>query len=100
MIKLAKQSPYRAWMHGCIVYRGGRVVGQATNTFGMHAEVRALKRVKYKHNLTVLSVRVGKDGKLRMAKPCPECWQYLVDNGVRTILYSVDSGEIIRERVS
>ena len=99
MLRLASRSPYRAWPHAAVVFRGGSVVGLATNTRHIHAEVRALNRVKVKKNLTLLSVRVGADGRLKLARPCPECWRYLARHGVKTVLYSTSSGDIEREAV-
>lgn len=99
MIRLALQSPSKHWKHCAIIFRGGCVVGYANNTYEEHAEVRALKRVKYKHNLTVLSIRVNREGELKNAKPCMDCHKHLVDNGVKTVLYSTDEGTIERERI-
>lgn len=96
-IRLAKSSPYRQWQHAAIVYRGSTVVGMASNTRNLHAEVRALNKVKNKKNLTVLSVRVNRLGQLRMAKPCEDCRRFLLQHGVKTVLYSTDDGRIIRE---
>lgn len=99
MIKFALTSPSKHWKHFCIIFRGGCVIGQASNTYEMHAEIRALKRVKYHHNLTVLSVRVNRDGELKNAKPCEDCMKVLLSSGVKTILFSNDEGQIERLRV-
>ncbi len=99
MIRLALQSPSKHWKHCAIVFRGGCVVGFANNTYEEHAEIRALRRVKYMHNLTILSVRVNREGELKNAKPCEDCMRALKERGVRTILYSNDNGEIKRERI-
>lgn len=99
MIKLAQKSPYRNWRHAAIVFRGGAVVSMATNTHNLHAEIRALNKVKYKHNLSLLSIRVNKNGELRLAYPCTNCMSYLQEHNVQILLYSTENGEIKRERV-
>lgn len=97
MIRLAQSSPYKNWMHGCFVFRGGSVVAAESNTKNQHAECRAINKVKNKKNLTVLSIRVNNDGQLRMARPCDECRRFLLHHGVKSVLYSTDDGRIIKD---
>ena len=99
MIRLAKKSPYTNWKHGAIVFKGGCVVGMATNDRRTHAEVRALSQTKYPKNTTVLSVRVNKSGDLCNALPCLNCWNFMKKEGVKTVFYSTDAGSIERIRI-
>lgn len=99
LIRLAKKSPYKNWQHAAIVFRGGAVVGFATNTKNLHAEVRAINKVVNKTNLTLVSVRVNKEGQLRLAYPCYECLQYMEQHGVRQFWYTTESGSLERNSI-
>jgi len=100
VVRAAKKSNHHSHKHACIVFRGGSVVSVATNDERRHAEVRALTKMKDCKNVTVLSVRVGKGGDLRNARPCRACMGFLRNLGVRNVLYSSQDGSIIREGVS
>jgi len=99
--RLAAQSPQH-FKHAAIVFRGGAIIAEAHNDGKHHAEVRALQHARiwtHARGLTVLSVRVTKRGLLRNARPCENCLRYMHDNGVATVLYSTDEGEIKRLRL-
>lgn len=97
--KLAAKSNHPKYKHAAIVFHNGDMVGWANNLGNHHAEVRALTIAKmygYKKNLTILSVRIGKEGTLRLAKPCYKCYLYCKQHGVTTILYSTDKQNIVK----
>jgi len=63
----------------------------------IHAEVAAILRAKqplYRFNLLV--VRVNRFGELRLAKPCDYCMAYLNYVGIKTIIYSTNTGKLER----
>lgn len=100
MLKLAmaltKKSKHRWAFHGVIVIKGGAIIAKGSNHDEIHAEVNALNKLwpsKRKHT-TVWSIRITPGGKLRSAKPCEECEDYLRDNKVKTVYYSDVDGEI------
>ena len=53
----------------------------------LHAEIQALLRARTKvHKISV--VRINKQGKYRMAKPCPICEEAIRVSGVKIVEYS------------
>ena len=79
-----------------MIFRGSAVVSVENNDGAMHAEVRALNKTAVKKNLTLLSIRVGKSGELRNARPCEQCWKYIMMHDVRMVLFSNEEGRIER----
>lgn len=63
-----------------------------------HAEAGAiLKAMRINKNLSDLSllvVRIRKDGRLTMAKPCSECRRYMIKAGITSFYFSDWKGEI------
>ena len=97
--KLAANSTHPKYKHAALVFHNGILVGWSNNVGKHHAEVRAITVAKmygYKSNLTLLSLRLGKEGTLRLAKPCNSCYLYCKKHGVTTILYSTDKQNIVK----
>jgi hypothetical protein len=73
----------------------------ATNE-SRHAEVAALSKIHdpiKRIGVTVLSVRVRKDGTLAMGKPCDACMAFLRTFGVKQVCWSDSNGSITTERI-
>jgi len=67
----------------------------------IHAEVDAL--IRNHRNLSGASLfvcRVGKSGRLLMARPCAHCKAYLLHYGIKDIYYTDSNGEILYERLA
>lgn len=47
---------------------------------------------------TMLVIRIKKDGSLGMSKPCPGCQHLLKSLGIKSVMYSDESGEIVSLR--
>lgn len=71
----------------------------------IHAEMNAVNKLpkynkKLKKNLLLISLRYGKDGKMRNAKPCRECVKYVNKQvqirgyNLKTVIYSTNDGLI------
>lgn len=60
----------------------------------LHAEISAIiKALKVNSNPYKIEViRIGKDGRLRMAKPCLVCMEAIRDAGIKKIRYTTNSG--------
>lgn len=95
-IRLSEKARHKCHRHAALVYRGGNLVAQGVNHDEVHAEVQALKKLwpDHRRGTTVLSVRMTRGGKLGMAKPCPECEEYMREAGVKKVVYSDDNGQM------
>lgn len=86
--------------HAAFIFSGGALVAFSTNTPTRHAEVAALaKASNLGRRPVLLSIRVDRLGKLRIAKPCPSCMAVIEKSKVRTLMWSTDDGLIERMRV-
>lgn len=98
--ELCMKSRHRKWKHATIIFVDGVLVMHANNTQEEHAEVRALNAARmlgYKaYDMTLMSLRVTKAGKLAMAKPCRSCLKYMSMFRDIKIFYSNERG-IIRK---
>lgn len=99
--KIALRSDHKNFRHGAIVMKGGAIIALGHNKATEHAEVNALKKLhpNQRRGCKIVSIRVTKTGKLAMAKPCPECEQYLRDNGVKTVIWTDSNSAIHKERL-
>jgi deoxycytidylate deaminase len=68
----------------------------------LHAEIRALSKVKYLDidfsKSTLYVYREYANGNKAMARPCPACMKYIKELGVKHICYSTSDG-IAEERI-
>lgn len=85
--------------HGAVVVSGGRILAKACNSYhnGLHAEVRALRRVPHDAKDQVeelVVVRARKSQKFGLSKPCPACQKAIKEARVKVVYYSTD-GEVL-----
>jgi cytidine deaminase len=99
--KLFNKARHPAHRHAVIVYRGGNIVAMGANHDTTHAEVAALNTLwpSERRGTKVVSLRMRRDGKLGMAKPCAKCEDFMRENGVKTVVYSDANGEMVRMRL-
>lgn len=66
------------------------------NHDGLHAEVVALKKLWPDHRpgTVVWSIRVTPGGRLAMARPCRTCMKFLLESGVKSVVYSDTDGSL------
>lgn len=87
--------------HGAIIYRNGEIIGQGYNhittymchNFSCHAEVAAINSVKKKDKIklkesTLVVMRVGNDGNVKLSKPCEDCSTCIKKHGIKRVFYS------------
>ena len=55
----------------------------------LHAEIAALVKVKNGIPSKIVVVRVGNNGELRLAQPCPVCMLAIKEAGIESIEYTV-----------
>lgn len=101
LTKAARKSDHRAFQHVAIVQRGGAIVSIAHNYNWTHAEVRALAKLwpSKRVGTRIISLRITKGGKLAMAKPCKACMEYMLQAGVKSVVYSDSSGVLRKIRL-
>jgi deoxycytidylate deaminase len=106
MIELARRRvadfpKQRSYRHVAIVTRGGCVLSVGVNSGVHHAEMVALWELfpANRKGVTVMSLRIRKDGSLAMAKPCPACTRNMREYGVKKVVYSISDGTLVKERI-
>jgi pyrimidine deaminase RibD-like protein len=80
--------------HGCLVIKGGAIVGKACNNYfnGQHAECAALSK-QWKSEIrgaTLIVVRIRKDREYGLSKPCHTCEKFIKECGIRAVYYSTN----------
>lgn len=85
---------------GCVIVRGSRVLGIGWNAMktnpksphafkSVHAEFMAIKNSEEEiEGATAYVFRQHKSGTWAMAKPCESCWKYLIQSGIKKVVYS------------
>ena len=86
---------HKAHKHAVMVTRGGAIVSFGTNHDEVHAEVAALKQLwpSERRGTKIVSIRLRRSGTLGMAKPCPECQEFMRQNGVKSVMYTNRQGD-------
>jgi len=113
-IQFAGRSLHHRSKHAAIVFYNGEIIGIANNTKRYHAEERAyvqayinkkfipnlesISSYQFGRNLILISIAITKSGRLKLAKPCPECQKYLTARDIlnKNIYYSTNAQTIVR----
>ena len=82
-----------------VQYKHAQRAGNDKRQF-LHAEIAALVKIRSGLPETILVVRVGNDGSLKMARPCPVCMSALAEAQIRYMVYSKDDGTFGTELVA
>lgn len=100
-MKLCKKSTHKQHHHAAVAVVGGAIKAIGYNHGTTHAEVHALQKLwpSERKKVKLYSFRFSKSGKWAMAKPCSNCEQYLRDNGIKTVYYTDNDGEIVKMKV-
>ena len=54
-----------------------------------HAEMAALRRCGNPKGASLFVARIGRNGKVAMAKPCSRCRDSLIEAGIKKVFYTV-----------
>lgn len=66
----------------------------------LHAEIDALVTRRYGLiPYVIVVVRLTKNGKLTMARPCPICMRAIKEAGIEEIIYSDNNGKMVKEYI-
>jgi cytidine deaminase len=87
--------------HVAFVMRGSNMISIASNRDETHAEVAALNRLwpSERKGTKMYSLRMTRSGTWAMARPCPNCWRYMKESGVKTVHYTDESGRVQMEKL-
>jgi len=106
----SKKSDHHSHKLGCVIAKGKKVLGVGFNLLKthpksphnwkyVHAEFMAVVNAGYKVNgATAYIFRQQKNGIWAIAKPCESCWRFLIDCGVKEIVYSY-AGSFKKEKI-
>lgn len=93
-IKEAKKSDHDKYKHATLLFRGSTLVAAGYNQGKKHSEIMALNKVKHKGStvgLTLVNVRINKNGEIGLSKPCVNCQIALDKAGIGKKYWTVDS---------
>jgi tRNA(Arg) A34 adenosine deaminase TadA len=104
-IKAANKSSFKHRM-GAIILHKGKIISRGFNQgnkthpngpsdryYSLHAEIHAISLAKNKGD-TLIVVRVKKDGKLALSKPCSGCMEAIKAAGIKCIIYTDNKSDI------
>lgn len=114
MLRLAKrqatQSQFKRARVGAVICKGDRILSSGYNQIrytkylqrpfpeSVHAEqaaiVKLLKEQRF-HDLigaTLYVCRIGRDGAIRLARPCPACNAAIKAVGIKRVIYTINDG--------
>lgn len=95
---------------GAVAVRGGSLLAVGANkirnipsarvpraAWSTHAEASCLRQISDPRGVTLYIARVTKQGKTRLARPCPLCWNMIYNMGVTKIVYTTNEGVAIEK---
>jgi len=108
-IKAALQSPFRKYLHGSVVEKGGQIISSGyndrsisvlrtggtkiINPFSTHSECSAIQKAgKRARGATLFNIRIT-SGKIANSKPCKRCQLVIQAWGIKKVHYSIGPGE-------
>lgn len=102
---------YDKWRLGAVIVKGGNVVSKGHSRLlsdpsvcdfshfvvpprvSLHAEIDALRGVNNASGGVVYVARMGRNGKIAMARPCANCEGALVDARIKRVVYTIGPNE-------
>lgn len=98
---------YPKWRLGAAIVKGGSVLAKGISSLrnnpkfipdgencSEHAEIAALRKAKNSNirGATIYVARIGRDGDMKLAKPCDSCMDALSEAGIRKVVYTTAYG--------
>jgi cytidine deaminase len=73
-----------------------------SNGMTVHAEINLLSKIKCNKSISILVIRINKEGKLKESKPCYHCLKAMRNSGlnIKYVYYSTSNGNIVKETFS
>ena len=106
----SKKSDHHSHLLGCVIAKGNKILGIGHNMMkthpksphrfrSIHAEFLAVMNCgKDVIGATAYVYRQQKNGTPAISRPCKDCWQYLIDCGVKSVVYSCE-GTYVQEKM-
>jgi tRNA(Arg) A34 adenosine deaminase TadA len=103
----ASKSEHKHRVGAVVTDRGGRILGRGFNQIRghrwsdlyeypeqYHAETAALLNIRSSRRKphTIYIARINRGGLLRLAKPCPHCFQIINTQNIKKIVYTTEDG--------
>lgn len=90
LTKLASKSHHPRFYHSSIVVRGGAIISQGYNHDKIHSEIDALTNLwpNRRAGSTIINLRINRSGGFANSRPCRECYDFLIANGIKRIYYT------------
>lgn len=107
--KVATQSECENFRHAALLFRGKKVVSKGTNRLkthpkgsGYHKRIHAESAAIFSairqgidpSGYNILVVRINKENKLRLSKPCPDCQNLIKEHNIKKIFFSNEKGQV------
>lgn len=106
----SSKSDHHSHKIGCVIAKGNKVLGTGWNVLKTHP--KSPHQYKSIHAEFMASIAAGdaiegatayifrqqKDGTWANSKPCASCWKYLMELGIKEVVYSFE-GYFKQERV-
>lgn len=108
--RASANSDHRDHRIGCVIVRGNRILGIGYNLLkthpqsphkhkSTHAEFRAvLAADRHVEGATAYIFRQQKNGIPSISRPCKTCWEYLMRQGIKKVVYTFE-GSFKEERL-
>lgn len=100
--KASKRSDHRSHKIGCVIAKRNRIVGIGFNRMkthpksphshkNIHAEFMAVINAGFEvKGATAYVFRQQKNGTWAISRPCEYCWKFLLDHGIKEVVYSFE----------
>lgn len=101
--QVSKKSDHHSHKMGCVIVKGNKVLGTGFNAMkthpksphtykNIHAEFMATLNARPASidGATAYVFREQKNGTWAVAKPCKDCRKFLMDSGIRKVVYSFE----------
>jgi len=108
-VRVAEQNTlYPKWRLGSIIVKGNSVLASGQSRIltdpsqcdfsahsprpnvSLHAEIDSLRKAPRASGGTLYVARIGRNGKIGLSRPCPECRKAILESGIKRVIYTID----------
>lgn len=101
--QVSEKSDHHTYKMGCIIAKGNKVLSSGFNILRTHPKSPHAHKSIHAEFMAAISAdntdlkgatayvfRQQKNGTWAMAKPCKYCWQFLMECGIKEVVYSFE----------